>query len=97
MKARKDCKTEHSYIDRRQIIAGVVGDTGCEHYRPDGDNLNCSVDLSQPGWAETPEPGHDIYCGCSNNNKDVSADHGDGYPKGHRQVAWYRWRENAPH
>src|SRR6266404_2769793 len=97
MKARKNRKSEHCGVAGWQVIAGGVGDAGGKHYGRDGDNLNSGVDLSEPGWPEPAEPGHDIYRGRAYDNEYVPADHGDGDPERHRQMTGNGNGENAAH
>src|SRR5712691_2330901 len=97
MKAGKNCKSEYGGVDGWQVIAGVVRDAGGKHYGRDSNNLNGGVDLSEPGWPEPAEPGHDIYRGRAHDNKYVPANHDDSDPEGYRQVTGNRSGKNAAH
>src|SRR6266850_2129572 len=97
MKPGEDCQCEDCRIDGRKIVASVVRNAGGEHDGRDSSDLDCSVELAQPGGTEASEASHYVDgCG-AHNDEYVAADHGHGYPEGDRQVTRQRLWKDTPH
>src|SRR2546426_9224245 len=97
MGARENGKGENSGVDSGQVVAATLRNAGCKNDRGNCTDLDGGIDFPKPGGPETAKPGNDINSSSSHEDKHVTANDCNGYPKRHWQMCRQGLGKHAPH
>src|SRR5215831_13611996 len=86
MDAGNQSEGENCRVDRGKIVACAYSGLRRQHDYSDGDDLDEGADFAGNRGLKRPEAGHHVDGGSAYQNKDVTADDGDGYPERNGQV-----------